>query len=475
MIEELTIADLEAKIRSGRLEPLELLERCLEQIQSYEDRLHAWVVIDRQRARDAARQAGREAARGEFRGPLHGIPLGIKDIIDVEGLPTRAGSPLREDHLARSDAPLVAALRASGAIILGKTVTVEFACFDPSPTRNPWDPALARTPGGSSSGSAVAVAARMCPAAIGTQTGGSLVRPASYCGVATCKATFGSVDTGGVVPVSYHLDHPGPMARRVGDLEILLQCMLRTGQGRHPPDAAARWPESGSGWLPGSARGSKMPGTVSRGCGAEPSALPVPPRLGLVEQFFMEEAEEPIRQATETALARLRQGGATIETVRYPPGFAAVQPMHRRIMAVEAAAYHRRQFAAHRQSYGPLITSLLDEGLSISGVDYAGALGQQRDFRRQVSAIFDNLDALVMPATDTTAPANLGTTGTPKFQAPWSCAGLPVVSIPCGLASDGMPAALQLVQRHHHEAPLLEVAKWCERCLAFDQVPPLVG
>jgi len=197
------------------------------------------------------------------------------------------------------------------------------------------------------------------------------------------------------------------------------------------------------------------------------------PRLGLLEQFFMEEADEPIRRATRAALARLHEGGAEIRPVTFSEGFSHIQPMHRRIMAVEAAAYHREQFAAHRDSYGPKITGLLDEGLTISGVDYAAALADQRRFRRMVGRLLEGVDALVMPATDTTAPARMETTGTPKFQAPWSCAGLPVVSFPCGLASDGMPAALQLVGRPNEEFPLLEVARWCERRLAFDAVPPL--
>jgi aspartyl-tRNA(Asn)/glutamyl-tRNA(Gln) amidotransferase subunit A len=175
MFQPLSISDAASQIRRRRLAPLDLVERCLDQIGKYEDRVHAWVLVDEEGARRTARQLQQQ----DWRGPLHGIPLGIKDIVDVAGFPTRAGSPLREDHLARHDAPLVADLRKAGAIILGKTVTVEFACFDPSPTLNPWDPALQHTPGGSSSGSAVAVALGMCFGAIGTQTGGSLVRPAS--------------------------------------------------------------------------------------------------------------------------------------------------------------------------------------------------------------------------------------------------------------------------------------------------------
>ncbi len=438
MFQPLSIADAAASIHSGQLTPLELVERCLKQIDQYEDRVRAWVVVDERGARRAAETLAKQRPRG----PLHGIPLGIKDIIDVEAFPTRAGSPLRENHLARADAPLVSDLRRAGAIILGKTVTVEFACFDPSPTRNPWDPTLRHTPGGSSSGSAVAVALGMCLGAIGTQTGGSLVRPASYCGIVTCKPTFGRISTEGIVPVSYHLDHPGPMSRSVADAAILLRALTGSGEKEIPQSSH-------------------------------------PPRLGLLQPFFMEEADQPIREATEAALAKLGDAGARIEPVALPEGtlsersFAEVAPMHRRIMAVEAAQYHRRQFADHRECYGPKITVLLDEGLSISGVDYAAALAWQRDFRRRVDSLFQHVETLIMPSTDTTAPATLETTGTPKFQAPWSCAGLPVVSIPCGLASDGMPAALQLVGRAGHERSLLQVGRWCETPLAFRQSPAL--
>ena len=462
MFHPLSICDAASQIRSGQLQPLELVERCLEQIGKYDDRLHAWVVVDGQGARRAAQQLDRQ----EPCGPLHGIPLGIKDIIDVEGFPTRAGSPLREDHVARADAPLVAALRRAGAIILGKTVTVEFACFDPSPTRNPWDPDLKHTPGGSSSGSAVAVAMGMCPGAIGTQTGGSLVRPASYCGIAACKPTFGGIDIEGIVPVSYHLDHPGPMAQNVADLEIMLRCLM-VGDGFAPPYRRRLNKETDATTDRRRLNEETVAATDRRRLDGDESA----PVLGLVEQFFMEEADLPVRQLTESALAKLRHRGARIETATLPEDFAEVLPMHGRIMAVEAAAYHRRQFAACRRSYGPMIASLLDEGLKISGVDYAAGLSHQRAFRRRAGSMLEGVDALIMPATDTTAPATLETTGNNRFQAPWSYAGLPVVSIPSGLASDGMPAAVQLVGRADREAELLQVARWCEQCLAFNQVP----
>ena len=435
MTPSLSIAEAAVRIQTGRLDPRDLVTQCLDRIDRYDGQIRAWVVVDRSGAIAAAETARAELANGIYRGPLHGIPVGIKDLVDVAGLPTLAGSPLRAGHRAETDAPIVAALREAGAILLGKTVTVEFAAFDPPPTRNPWDPALGHTPGGSSSGSAAAVAMGMCVGAIGTQTGGSLVRPASYCGIATCKPTFGRLSTAGIVPLSYHLDHPGPMARTVWDLAAMLRAMLPQA-GLEPPDSSR------------------------------------PPRLGLVETFYMARADVAVREAVGMAAERLAGQGATIEPVRLPIDFQEVLDMHWRIMAVEAAAYHRRQFAAHRQQYGPMIARLLDEGLEISGVDYAAALAHQRAFRRDVVDLLGPYDALLMPATDTTAPPRLDTTGARDFQAPWSYAGLPVVSFPCGLAADAMPVALQLVQRPDQESLLLATARWCERALEFRELPP---
>jgi aspartyl-tRNA(Asn)/glutamyl-tRNA(Gln) amidotransferase subunit A len=447
MSEEWTIAEASRQIEAKRLAPAELVEHCLGRIRAYDDRVRAWVLVDEEGARRAARQAEEEIEGGRYRGPLHGIPLGIKDIIDVEGMPTEAGSPLRKGKVAERDAPLVAALRRAGAIVLGKTVTVEFACFDPSPTRNPWDPSLGHSPGGSSSGSAAAVAMGMCLGAIGTQTGGSLVRPASYCGIATCKPTFGRVDTEGVIPVSWHLDHAGPMARCVADLAVLLDHLPRSKHFAPPPPDRIREGRFG------------------------PTR---PPRLGLVEELYTSQADEAVRDATQSGLAKLLAGEVGIEPVRLPDGFDAINDLHTRIMAVEAAWYHAQDFAAHRAHYGPLISGLLDQGLACSGVEYAAALAHQREFRSRVDSLFAHYDALIMPATDTTAPARLDTTGPKTFQAPWSYLGVPVVSLPCAMAFDGMPAAVQLVQRYHHDGNLLRVAQWCEERFAFDRRPPLL-
>jgi len=273
---------------------------------------------------------------------------------------------------------------------------------------------------------------------LGTQTGGSLVRPSTYCGIATCKPTFGRLSLEGVVPVSRHFDHAGPMARSVEDLAILLACLV----DRSAPYSLRRT---------------------------------APPRLGVLERLIREDADPAIRQATESALAKLRRAGATIVTINVPDEFHQVLAMHRLIMSVDAAAYHREQFLAHRDQYGPMITTLLDEGLKILGIDYATALAWQRAFRIRAASLLEGVDALVMPSTDTTAPPTLATTGTPKFQAPWSVAGLPLVSIPCGLAEDGMPAAVQIIGSWGTEAELLPVAAWCEQHIGLREFPPLLS
>src|SRR5216684_3150580 len=217
----ITLHGAAIEIRQGRLTPTDLLDDCLTYIDRYEPKVQAWVFVDRDRAQAQCEALTQELKRGQWRGPLHGIPLGIKDIYDVFDWPTAAGSRLWTQSIARRDATVVSRLRQAGAIFLGKTTTTQYASFDPSPTHNPWNPA--RTPGGSSSGSAAAVACGMCLGALGSQTGGSITRPASYCGVAGCKPTYGRVSTNGVLPLAHSMDHVGPIALCVRDLAILLQ------------------------------------------------------------------------------------------------------------------------------------------------------------------------------------------------------------------------------------------------------------
>lgn len=443
----LSIVELAGAIRRGELRAVDVLDECLARIEELDRVLHAWVCVDAERAHAAAAEIDARAVRDDPR-PLLGVPIGIKDIVDVAGLPTRAGSPLRSDHRAQRDATVVARLRAAGAIIVGKTVTTEWACFDPPPTLNPWS--LSHTPGGSSSGSAAAVAASMCSAAIGTQTGGSIIRPAAYCGIAGLKPTFGRVSRSGVVPLSESLDHVGPMARSVADLAVLLNAIA--GFDEADPESADEPTEDYTSQL-----------NRER-----------PPRIGVIEEFYWEHADEEIEEATNRTIERLRAAGAQTVRIVLPESFASVATMHGRVMAAEISDVHAEAYAARPDAFGQSVAQLIERGLAMSQDEYRQALDDRHEFQDEIEDAFGDVDVLLTPSTDTTAPDDLATTGRPLFQAHWSFAGLPAVTIPCMVAADGLPAGLQLIGREFDEARLLGAAAWCERVLDFRGRPPLV-
>lgn len=449
----ITILDASHQLRDYRASSIDLVEQCLEAIEKYEPTVKAWVVVDADAAREEAAARDREFKNGQIRGPLHGIPIGIKDIVDVQGLPTLAGSPLRENVAAEHDATVVARLREAGAVILGKTATTQWASFDPPPTLNPWN--LNHTPGGSSSGSAAAVALGMCVAAIGSQTGGSISRPASYCGVAGCKPTHGLVSTTGVVPLSFHLDHIGPIARCSYDLAVLLQAIA----GGDPLDPWSAQREV-----------SDFAGLIDTAQIDRAS----PPRLGVLGGFFDEYADAEVRSATQQAVEKLRSAGAELVEVSLPSSFEAFLENHRIVMAVEAAEYHRERFPAKREKFGPEIAQLLSEGCAAEARDYAAALAHQQLFRHELQGLLKPYDALICSTTTSPAPT-IETTGDPRFNSPWSYSGLPTVSLPCGLSSDGLPLGIQLVGPAWDEAQLLAVAAWCEAKIGFDRSPVMLA
>src|SRR5438105_3441847 len=349
-----TIAAAAQAIRDGRLSPVALLDACPERIDRYEPRVHAWVFVDRTYAREQAETVAAELKQGIRRGPMHGIPVGIKDIFDVFDWPTAAGSRLWAQSIARQDATVVERLRQAGAVFLGKTVTTQYASFDPPPTRNPWN--LKRTPGGSSSGSAAAVACDMGLGALGTQTGGSITRPASYCGVAGCKPTYGRVSTDGVVPLAESMDHPGPIALCVRDLAIILQ----TIGGPDPRDPACST-------LP-------MPDLLSR------LERPLtPPRLGRLRGLFHDLAESPIQNMMDDTSARFAEHGAMVKNVALPAAFDEVLACHRTVMAVEAARFHEPRLRRHPEDYKPNIRTLIEEGIACPAPEYERCKAHQAD------------------------------------------------------------------------------------------------
>ena len=327
------------QLRGGRATPLDLLDACLDRIDRLEGRIRAWVFVDREGARAEAVRRTEEVRRGDWRGPLHGIPIGIKDIFDVFDWPTAAGSRLWKNSVARQDATAVRRLREAGAVFVGKTVTTQYASFDPPPTRNPWDPT--RTPGGSSSGSAAALACGMCLGALGSQTGGSITRPAAFCGVAGLKPTYGRVGAAGVVPLAASMDHPGPMARCVRDLAVLLQVIA----GPDPLDP--------------SAADAAVPDYTERIKQGVPR-----PRLGRLRGLFEDRAEPVMRETMDRACDRLRAAGAAVADVALPAAFTDVLARHRVVMGVEAATFHEARLRRHPEDYDPNIRGLLEEGLA---------------------------------------------------------------------------------------------------------------
>ncbi|MBX9680091.1 MAG: amidase [Gemmataceae bacterium] len=428
-----TIHQAAAALREGKTTPIDLVEQCLAQIDAYEENVRAWVLIDRDLARKEADARLAELKAGVRRSELHGIPIGIKDIIDVFDWPTACGSKQWANAIPRYDAEIVRRLRAAGAIFLGKTVTTAYASFDPPPTRNPWNPK--HTPGGSSSGSAAAPATLMCLGAIGSQTGGSITRPASYCGVAGCKPTYGLVPLEGIMPLAHSMDHPGPMARCVRDLEILLNVI------QNPPPVR------------------------------DSDEVELPPRLAVVRGLFEDLAEPAMRNAFGVAIETLRKAGAVIEEFVLPADFGDVVRQHRIVMAVEAAQFHRDRLERRPDEYPPNIRKLLDDGIACPASDYANAKSQQQRLSAFMRAAIDDR-TIIAPAATGPAPT-AETTGNPAFNSPWSFTGLPVVSFPVAFAPNGLPLAIQLAAGEYRELHLFRVAKWCEQAIGFDiGLPP---
>ena len=439
----MTIEHASELIKKGELSPIELLDSCLKVIDERDHEIRAWVILDREGALEQARTFEQQARDGNMQGPLHGIPLGIKDIIDVKGMPTRAGADFYHHEPVR-DATIVERLRSAGAVIMGKTVTTQFACFDPSPTRNPHN--LEHTPGGSSSGSAAAVASGMCLGALGSQTGGSITRPSAYCGITGLKGTHRRVSVHGVVPVSFNLDHPGPMANCVIDLAMLFQSIA--GHDPHDPYSSRR-----------------PTGDYLSGLGAACDL-----RIGVISDYFHENADADMREALNRAENAFSENGSQIERFELPKSFDELHEMHQIIMCAEMTTFHAPIFARHRKEYSAGIQRLIEGGMSVSATDYANALRHQNRFRSEITEAMKEFDVLLTPSAPTTAPHDLTTTGNPMFNSPWSYSGLPTVGLPVHLAPNGLPTSVQLVGHHFQEADLLAAAKWCEEALQFREV-----
>jgi Asp-tRNA(Asn)/Glu-tRNA(Gln) amidotransferase A subunit family amidase len=440
---DLTLYHAGEELRRGRLTAEELVRSCLERIDAREETVQAWANRYGDAALEQAREADRAAARHRWHGPLHGLPLGIKDIYDVAGMATEAGTAAYPSRIAERDADAVARLREAGAIVLGKTVTTAFATADPSKTHNPWNPA--HTPGGSSAGSGAGVADRMCGGALGTQTNGSVIRPASYNGVVGFKPGLGRISMTGIIPVSWQLDHVGTFTRSVQDAALLWH-LLRD-----------------EGTLDWQATRDKLP----------PALLPrAPQRVWRLRDYFEAEAHPEHRAAMDAFCGELAARGVEIVERSLPPSFAGMHAAHDHIMSCEAAAVHRAAFEADPAPFPQRIAERIRVGLATRAVDYVGALRHRLRLMDQMAAALADVDAAIAPAAPGPAPAGLESTGNAGFNTLSSICGLPAVCFPVGLSGQGLPLGLQLMGRSGQEDDLLSQGAWCESVAAFTARPP---
>jgi Asp-tRNA(Asn)/Glu-tRNA(Gln) amidotransferase A subunit family amidase len=418
------------RLSSGEMTSEAYTRSLLARIDQLEERVQAWQALDRGRALEAAREADRRVLAGRTPGALHGVPVGVKDLIDVRGMVTGMGSPIYQRYVPEMNAEVVDRLHAAGAFAMGKTVTTEFAFMVPNKTRNPWNPA--HTPGGSSSGSAAAVAAGFVPAAIGTQTNGSVIRPAAFCGVVGYKPGTGVLSTDGILPFSPSLDQPGVFARNVEDAALVVANL-----------AHSRW-------------------TIS----PQISALKHAPRLVAVRSPVWPLAEPDQRSRFATDIAVLRESAAIVDEIELPASFNEAHRVHRSIMLYEAAAASREVRAHYRSKMSDFLNQALDEGDRVSTAEYERAQRKREALQRDFSRFLDDYDAVVTPPAAGEAPSP-ETTGDPSFCTIWTLLGVPAVTIPSGLGSRGLPLGLQIIGNQGESNHLLATSMWCERQLPF--------
>jgi Asp-tRNA(Asn)/Glu-tRNA(Gln) amidotransferase A subunit family amidase len=449
-LEDLSLAQLAGMVRSGESSSVHIVSSFLNRIEQVDEDIRAWAYVNSERALNEAVRCDNECGRGSFRGPLHGIPVGIKDIFDTEGIPTRMGSPLFEQNVPNQDAVAVRRLKEAGAIILGKLATSEFAALDPGPTRNPWN--LEHTPGGSSSGSGAAVAASMCPAATGTQTAGSIGRPAAFCGVVGLMPTAARISRDGVFPAAWSLDHVGAFGRSVDDVALMFGAM--------------------SGEMSG-----EMSGAISGALSGTTLAMDRAPkklRIGFVREFFEEHTTDAAWSLHEVfAQSLTEKRGFEVIPLSLPAGFSSALPALWTIMRSELAAVHGDRFARHSDGYGSRIREFVQDGLTIKATEYVRARRLRRNYKTSMLGLFDDCDVILSPGAPGPAPLGLETTGDPILSAPWTLADFPTLSLPVTTDDDGMPIGIQLSVKPFAEAFLLLAGRQIEQLLPATTHPPI--
>lgn len=439
---ELSAVDLRDRLAAGTLRAAALADACIARIEAREAEIGAWAWFDPDFARQNAAALDEHRASGRAIGPLHGLPVGIKDIVDTAGIPTENGTVLDAGRVPTRDAWIVSRLKQAGALILGKTATAELAFLHPAKTRNPINPG--HTPGGSSSGSAAAVADRMTPLAIGTQTGGSVIRPAAYCGVVGFKPSFGAIPRTGILAQAPSLDTVGVFA---ADIEgaALLAGVLFGHDGADPATAPAPLPDLLA---------------VAR------STPPVTPALAFVRQPGWDGADQETKDAFAELTARL---GDACEEVELPDSFAEALAARERVNCAEMAKSFHRYVERGRDKLAAETVEAIDRGEQISHRDYTAALELPAALDAALDRLFSRFDAILTPAAPGPAPASLDTTGSPVFNGLWTLCGTPAITVPALEAPNGLPMGIQLVGPRGGDGRLLRTANWLVRRLAQPQ------
>lgn len=439
---QLGALEMRDRLATGALRAVDLVEACLARIEALEPEVGAWSWLDGDHALQQAKQLDQWRQSGKSLGPLHGLPVGLKDIIDTKGIPTENGTPIDAGRVPAEDAWIVARLRAVGAIILGKTVTTECAFMHPGKTRNPHNGL--HTPGGSSQGSAAAVAAGMVPLSIGTQTGGSVIRPASFCGIVGLKPSFGLIPRTGILPQSPFLDTVGVFARSVEDCALLAEVLV----GHDPLDRAT------------------TPTPMPRLLRVAQSKTPVTPIFALVKPPGWDQADPQMTAAVEELAALL--GDQCFEAPL--PNLDEVAAMRQRINFAELAKCYYGLERRGRDLMSDKLITALDEGKSILARDYIAALDWRDVMNAGLDPIFNRCDAILCPAAPGPAPEGLEDTGNAIFNGLWTLSGMPAITLPVFTAENGLPMGVQLVGRRGDDARLLRTARWLAAHLeTFDQ------
>ncbi len=453
----LTIAEAARRIQARTLSPVDLTEAYLDRIAALDGKLNSYILVLREQALAEAKRAEGDIAAGNYKGPLHGIPLGIKDIYNTAGIATTGHSALYRDHVPTEDATTVRLLREAGAVILGKTSTWEFAIGGVSfdlpwpPARNPWDTTL--DPAGSSSGSGAAVAGGLCMGAMGTDTGGSIRSPAAWNGIAGLKPTYGLVSRRGILPLSFTLDHAGPMCWTAEDCALMMQVLA----AHDPADP-----------------GSADPGRIdfTSGLDGDLSGL----RIGVVRHFFETDApaDAVIVGALEKALDVYRKAGATVQDVRLAP-LETYYDLCALIMGPEAFSIHEKGLTETPELYGAVARKRLSAGAFVQGSDYVNALRLRARLVAEAAAVMQDVDVLVTP-TRHTPPETLGAfdtiLGHRFYTRPFNVLGLPALSICSGFTGNNLPLSIQIVGRPFEDAVVLKVGHAFETATDYRQVRP---